>query len=93
MNETDLIVRLQLIGCKYGSMFNTQVNDLKWGRKCAKKNLWNLFILNMYLEILECHELDNDDSCFTQAQIDVIFDNISLITGLCFKPYGYTYAP
>lgn len=91
MNSTDFLVRMQLIGCKYGTLANTWVNDLKFGRKCAIKNKWNLFLLNMYLEILECHELNNEDSCFTDDEIKDIFDNISELTGLCFQPYGFTY--
>lgn len=89
----DLDVRLQLSGCAYGTLANSYVNHLKHGHSCITGEKWSLFLLNVYLEILECHELANDNSCFTDDEIKVIFDNISLLTGVCFKPLGYTYTP
>ncbi len=93
INSTDLIVRLQLSGCKYGVLAKEYINDLKYGRKCATKHQWELFLLNVYLEILECHDLDNENSCFTDEEIQNIFDKISTLTGICFRPLGYSYKP
>jgi len=92
-NSTDLLVRLQLAGCKYGDLALEYVNDLKFGRKCATKHQWELFLLNVYLEILECHEIDNENSCFTDEEIQSIFNKISELTDICFKPIGFSYKP
>lgn len=60
INQVDLIVRLQLAGCKYSELANTYANNLKYGMKCSKKNLQNLFLLNSLLEILECYTIIYD---------------------------------
>lgn len=91
INSTDLVIRLQLSGCKYGELALEYINDLKYGRKCATKHQWELFLLNVYLEILECHDLDSENTCFTEDEIKEIFNKISKLTDICFRPLGYTY--
>lgn len=56
ISQTDLLVRLQLLGCKYGDLANTYANTLKWGMKCSKENLSKLIMLNTLIEILECYD-------------------------------------
>lgn len=55
LNLTDLLVRLQLSGCKYGELANRFADDLKYGKKCAHTNMRNLLLLNAYIELLECY--------------------------------------
>jgi hypothetical protein len=93
MNETDLDVRLQLTGCKFGSMVNDYVNKLKWGSNCTFKDKINLFLIANYLKIAGNYEIGNENNCFTEDELKDIFEQVTIITGLCFQPYGYTYQP
>lgn len=93
MNQQDIDVRLQLTSCKTSVLTNTFVNNLKWGKKCAKTEWKELIILNAYISLLEDYNVDNTDSnCITEDQLDIILDNISKLTSICFKPEGYTYS-
>ncbi len=87
----DLLIRLQLTGQKYSELTNTFVNDLKWGKKCAKTEWKNLIILDVYISLLEDYNIDGVN-CITEDQLITVFDNISTLTKLCFKPFNYTYS-
>lgn len=60
LNQIDLNVRLQLLGCKYSELANIYANNLKYGLKCAPSNLSKLLLLNAIIEILECYRLPYD---------------------------------
>lgn len=91
MNSTDLLVRLQLMGCKYGELLNDYVNGLKYGKKNLTCLKWKLLLLNVYIEIVECYDLNSENNCFTEDELKQLFDDVSSLTGLCFQPYGYSY--
>lgn len=55
LTNTDLIVRLQLLGCKYSELTNLFVNNLKYGKDCIEKNQTDLLLLNSYIELLESY--------------------------------------
>ena len=59
ISEQDLLVRLQLAGCKYSYLANKFNKDLLYGNKCTIKDRESLFLLNTYLEILECYKTDD----------------------------------
>jgi len=88
-SELDITVRMQLAGEKFSEMMNTYANDLKWGRKC--NSFEDLFLLNAYLELVECYDIDSENNCITEEELNKIFDNISKLTNIRFRPYGYSY--
>lgn len=60
LNQVDLNVRLQLLGCKYSEIANTYANNLKYGMKCSRENLRKLLLLNALIDILECYDIIHD---------------------------------
>lgn len=56
ISQQDLLVRLQLAGCKYSDLAQRFNKDLLYGRKCVTENRTDLFLLNVYLEMLECYK-------------------------------------
>ncbi len=91
MNEQDITVRLQLTACKCSELTNTFVNNLKYGRKCAQTEWKNLILLNAYISLLEDYDVDSDTNCITEDQLNIMLDNISILTKICFKPEGFNY--
>ena len=77
--------------CEFAKLINTFADDLKYGRKCAKKKKWELFLFMMYLDILYCHDIDGLNNCYTEDELKELFENISNFTKLCFQPYGFSY--
>lgn len=57
LNSTDLLVRVQLIGCKLSVLSKKFADDLKYGKKCTPKDRETLLLLNIYLEILQCYNV------------------------------------
>jgi hypothetical protein len=92
-SEQDLTVRAQLIGIEYSNLVNTYVNDLKWGKKAAKTEWKKLILLQAYITLLENYDITSDKNCITETQLTTMLNQISKLTGLCFKPAGYTYHP
>lgn len=91
ITEQDILVRLQLTSCKIGTLSNTYVNNLKWGRKEAKISWKELILLDVYLKLIEKYDLTSDNNCITEDELTSLFDKISTLTKLCFKPYGFSY--
>jgi hypothetical protein len=58
VSQQDLNVRLQLTGCAYSKLANEFANNLKYGRKCAIDNEKTLLLLNAYIELMECYQLE-----------------------------------
>ena len=92
LSQTDLTVRLQLIGQEYSSLCNTYVNDLKWGKKCAKTEWKKLILLSSYISLLEDYNVGEDDNCITETQLQTMLDNTSKLIKICFKPIGFSYS-
>ena len=38
-----------------------------------------------------CAGIIKYDNCYTEEEIQILIQNIGVITGICFKPIGYTY--
>ena len=91
INQTDLDVRLQLTGCEYGSMVNAYVNKLKFGSNCTFKDKANLFLINSYLNITSGYEVGNENNCYSEEELMDLWEQVSIIIGLCFQPYGFSY--
>lgn len=91
ISQTDLIVRLQLLGCEYSELTSIFANNLKWGRKCANTEWKNLTLLGVYISFLEDYHIDDDVNCITEAQLLTMLDQASKLTKICFKPYGFNY--
>ena len=91
LSQQDLDVRLQLIGCEYGTLTTTFANNLKWGRKCAKKDWKNLILLSVYISLLEDYHVGLTTNCITETQLQTMLDKISKLTKICFRPIGFTY--
>jgi len=91
MVEQDILVRLQLTNQKYSILANNYVNALKWGNKKAKTSWKELIVLDVYMNIIENYNLDSDNNCITEDELKIIFDKISKLTNICFKPFGFSY--
>tara|TARA_R110000868_G_scaffold63178_2_gene190413 strand:- start:1101 stop:1391 length:291 start_codon:yes stop_codon:yes gene_type:complete len=91
ISQTDLIVRLQLLGCKYGELSSTFANNLKFGRKCAKTEWKKLILLGVYISILEDYHINDTVNCLTELQLSKMLEKASKLTDICFKPYGFNY--
>lgn len=88
LNQTDIDVRLQLTGCEFSELANTFANDLKYGRKCATTNQRNLLLLNAYIELIECLNVETlaVGSVFIQSLVlndvtDLLINGVSIIGG------------
>ncbi len=90
-NLVDLTTRLQLLGQKYADLTNTFCNNLKWGKQCAKAEWKELILLSVYIELLEKYDLDSDNNCITEDQLDTLFDVVSKLIKVTFKPASFSY--
>jgi len=101
INSVDKTVILQLSGCAYSSLSDSFADSLKYGRNTQNAYRDKLFLLNAYIEILQCYQplvdglVTEDDNCVTETEMQEIIENISKLTGVCFPVLGtsYTSAP
>lgn len=97
LTQTDLDERLQTAKCCAGSLTYKTDKEFRYGMKCAKFNLEKLFLLEMWIKILECYTpLDENDpdetlNCITEEQAQYLFEQISKTCKACFKAINYTY--
>lgn len=91
MTQQDLDVRIWMTKQAYAEMSDTYNSNLKYGRKCSNIDVETLIILCAYIELLECFNLLKTNNCVTEDELKIIIDNISLITGLIFPPYDFTF--
>ena len=91
ITQQDINVRLQLSGCAFSDLALRFNNDLRYGRKCVTKNRIDLMLLNIYIEMLECYNIDSTSNCLTEDEIQLVIEKISTLTGVCFMPIGFTY--
>jgi len=91
LTQLDINVYLQLSNSCYSSMSSSFANDLKYGRKCSESERLNMIILSVLIEILSCYHAGETDNCYTEAEIQELIGNISSLTGIEFKPPGYSY--
>lgn len=81
LTQQDIDVYLQLTGCKYSELAYNYANDLRYGRKCAVKNLNNLSILNNYIELLECYSIEVLSEGTLEVESIAIGDTIQVFVG------------
>lgn len=91
LSQLDINVYLQLANCCYSNMSKQFADDLRWGRKCTKERRINLILLASALEILNMYQVGKDDNCYTEEEIQELIQKIKHLTGINFKPIGYTY--
>lgn len=91
LSQLDINVRLQISNCCYSSMALEYAKDLKWGRKCKEENRRKLVLLGILIDILNSYQVGEDDNCYTEDEIQDLIKNIEKLTGICFKPIGYSY--
>lgn len=91
LSQLDINTYLQLAGCCYSSMSVEYAKSLKYGKKCIEKDRINLTVLSVLMEILSCYRVGEDDNCYTEEEIQKLIHDIGELTGLCFKPVGYSY--
>lgn len=92
VSQQDIDVRLQLITCKYADLANKYSNALKWGLKESVYSWKKLILLDAYVSLIKDYDVNNPTkNCITQDQLIVMFDKISEITNICFKPFNFTY--
>ena len=84
----DQYTRLQMLMCIIESKGNKLASKLRLGMVCQDE-ITCLEVLVMYFESLKCYDPTNPQ-CLTQDQINLMWDCISQMTGLCFAPYGQT---
>ena len=91
LSQLDINTYLQLVNCCYSSMSVEFAKDLKYGKACVIKDRIDLITLSILLDILSCYTAGEDDNCYTEEEIQDLIKNIQTLTGICFKPIGYTY--
>lgn len=91
LSQLDINTYLQLARCCYSDLSVVFANDLNYGRKCTIKDRLNLAMLGILLEILDGYNVGEDDNCYTEEEIQTLIQNIGILTGICFKPIGYSY--
>jgi len=91
LTQLDINVYLQLSNCCFSNQSAEFTNDLKWGRKCSDKTRMSLILLSILIEILNCYRIGADDNCYTETEIQQLVENIGHLTGIKFKPPGYSY--
>lgn len=102
LTQNDLNERLQTAYCCAGSLANKTSKEFRYGMKCAKSNLEKLFLLTVFIEILECYLIAdiptgeqtityNEDNCITEEQALYLFEQISKICKTCFEAVNHTY--
>lgn len=91
INSTDKQTILQLSGCAYSNLSNKLSDSLLYGRNTSKEYIQKLFLLNAYLEILQCYQIGQADNCLSETEIQDLIQNISTLSNICFAPLGTTY--
>jgi len=92
ISSTDLLVRLQRLGCCIGTKTDKLATQLSLTGQCSKQQFQTLRLLIKYAEILESFIVDNEElNCISEVEMNQIFEQISKICNISFKPLGYVY--
>lgn len=91
MNETDLLVRRQLILKKIAELGGIYADDLRLGKKCALEHRNDLLLLKEILELTECYMVYNCNlpNCITETELKTLLDSVSEHYKIYFKPIGF----
>lgn len=96
LNETDIQARVTLLACYVGNLGKKVKEDFENGLNCANNNLNTLKIINSYLDIIlkyipiDENTIENPN-CITEEEAQHIFDILSNLTNIKFKPINTTY--
>lgn len=97
LTQSDLNKRLQRAYCCAGSLAFTTDKEYRYGLKCANKHLEDLFLLHVWIEILECYtplnpnDPDETTNCITEEKAQYLFEQISKTCKVCFDTINTTY--
>lgn len=85
--QEDITYRILLIVQKISELGNIYANDLKLGKSCEIKDRNRLILLEVYLELIRCIDAYNEsDNCYTDKELEILFDRISVEYNICFNP-------
>lgn len=71
LSQQDLNVRLQKIGCCTGEQAKLAARYYLYGSECAEEQLQKLTLLNAYLDILSCYNVQSTTATNWTYQIDL----------------------
>ncbi len=97
LSSIDINTYLQLSGIEYSNILDKYIDSLRWSRKDAEELQEKLFLLNVYIRILENYKpgclngVIETNNCQTEEQIINIIEKISKLTGICFQSPGFQY--
>ena len=97
LTQTDLDERLETAYCCAGSLAYRVDKEFRYGMKCAKSNLEKLFLLTVWIKILQCYtpldpdDVDETENCITEEQAQYLFEQISKTCKACYEAVNYTY--
>lgn len=97
LTQIDIDERLQQAYCCAGSLGFKISKEFRLGMKCAKSNLEKLFLLTVFIEILECYTPvnqvtpDETINCITEEKAQYLFEQISKTCKTCFGAINKTY--
>lgn len=96
LNAQDLLVRIELIEEYLSGYGNTVAKQYLYGQSNALCNFKKLALITNYLEVILCYQpitgdVTEADNCITEEQLQLILDQISLMSQISFASPGTTY--
>tara|TARA_R110000868_G_C10605816_1_gene740938 strand:+ start:187 stop:492 length:306 start_codon:yes stop_codon:yes gene_type:complete len=95
--QSDLNERLQKAYICAGNLAYNTSKEYRYGIKCADKHLEDMFLLTVFIKILQCYIpitalTENDNlNCITEKQAIYLFEQISEICNMSFDTINTTY--
>lgn len=53
------------------------------GSLCAKAEVIKLKLLNDYIEVLKCYNVDSENNCLSEEDFDIIVNNLMRVCDIC----------
>jgi hypothetical protein len=86
--ENDICVRMTNLQCYIGNfVYGYSIERSKGKTSKCKEN--KIRLLRAYYDTIHIFDINNqEEGCINEESMDIMFDSISDITGLCFNPKG-----
>ena len=101
LNQTDVDIRLQLLGRAIGDFGEKVARQLMYGQRDANKNLKKLKLGLCQLDVLRDYQIigkviydntiEDGDNCITEEVAQSLFQTLSIEFNVCFPAIGTTF--
>jgi len=96
-NSNDLLKRRTDIALWMCAQNKKIVNHYNYGEALSREYIMHLEYIDGAMDAMSCYtpvttEVDDGViNCLPESQLDKLFNNVTVITGLCWQPKGITY--